>query len=43
MDSPINRIDDLLSGMLDGMLSEDESIELDREMVKKSIHRSEIG
>ncbi len=34
MDFPISRIDELLSGMLDGMLSEAEYVELDREMAK---------
>lgn len=34
MDSPINRIDELLSGMLDGVLSEADSRELGRAMAK---------
>ena len=34
MDSPIKNIDEMLSGMLDGMLTEAESVELDREMAK---------
>ena len=34
MDSPITNIDELLSGMLDGMLSEADFVELKREMAK---------
>ena len=34
MDSPINNIDELLSCMLDGMLSQAELVELEREMAK---------
>ncbi|HUP77051.1 MAG TPA: hypothetical protein VM260_00730, partial [Pirellula sp.] len=34
MDSPINNIDELLSGMLDGTLSQAELVELEREMAK---------
>lgn len=34
MDSPIKNFDEMLSGMLDGMLTEAESVELDREMAK---------
>ncbi len=34
MDSPINNIDELLSGMLDGMLSQAELVEIEREMAK---------
>ena len=34
MESPIKNFDELLSGMLDGMLSEPDSVELQREMAK---------
>ncbi len=42
MDSPIKNIDELLSGMLDGMLTEAESVYLEREMAKNPSLRGHL-
>ncbi len=42
MDSPIKNIDELLSGMLDGMLTEAESFDLEREMEKNPSLRGHL-
>ncbi len=42
MDSPFKNFDELLSGMLDGMLTETESVELEREMAKNPSLRGHL-